>query len=309
MFLSLLIKGFIVGISFTIPGCSGGTFSVYVGIYDELLHALGNLFKEFKKSMTFLIPVGLGLAIGILLFSKLMALALQANSFITIMVFIGLTIGGVPNLFQKIKGNKVTASGIVSFIVAFAIVIVMVIFQVLSGANNIDHLEMNALNILLLFALGFICAITMIIPGVSGSALLLILGFYTAIVSNVVGNLLNFGNFGYNLFILIPFALGAVAGVLSVSKILETTLRKFPVQSYLGIIGFILSSAAILLLWIRDPETADAFVEQEPIYLNLGGYLAAHGWSVVIGIVGLGVGLFGSTQIVKLGLKGKNGVR
>jgi hypothetical protein len=125
----------------------------------------------------------------------------------------------------------------------------------------------------------------------------------------VVGSLLNFANLGYNLIVLIPFGLGAVAGVLAVSKILETVLRKFPVQSYLGIIGFILSSAVILLLWIRDPGTADTFVEQSPIYLDLGGYLSTHVWTVVFGLIGLGAGLFGSTQIVKLGLKGKNGVR
>jgi putative membrane protein len=309
MFFNLMLRGFIIGISFTIPGCSGGTFAVYVGIYDQLLHAIGNIFKEFKKSMTFLIPVGLGLVTGIILFSKLMALALEANSFITIMVFIGLTIGGIPNLFKNVKGKKITASGLIAFLVAFAIVIVMLVFQIQSGANDRAVLAMDFPTVLVLFGLGFIAAITMIIPGVSGSAFLMILGYYTAIVSNVVGNLLDFSHFGYNLFVLIPFALGAVTGVIAISKILETVLRKVPVQSFLAIIGFIVASAAILLFWIRDPQSADLFVDQTPIYLDLGHFLSTHIWTVVTGILALGAGLVLSLQIVKLGYKPKNAER
>lgn len=303
MFFTLLIKGFIIGISFTIPGCSGGTFAVYVGIYDQLLHALGNIFKEFKKSMVFLIPVGIGLASGILLFSKLMALALEANSFITIMFFIGLTLGGVPNLFKNVKGKTATRSGIASFVIAFAIVIVMLVFQVLSGTNGIARFDIDFGTIALLFGLGFIAAITMIIPGVSGSALLMILGFYTAIVSNVVGNLLDFGNFWYNMAVVIPFGLGAVTGVILISKVLEAILRKFPVQSYSAIIGFVVASAAILVFWIRIPVTGVDFVDQLPIYLNLWGYLSANLWSVVIGFAALAIGLYTALQIVKFGAK------
>lgn len=301
MFFNLILKGFIIGVSFTIPGCSGGTFAVYVGVYDKLLHALGNIFKEFKKSMTFLIPIGIGLASGILLFAKLMALALAANSFITIMIFIGLTIGGVPNIAKNVKGKPVTTSGVLSFLFAFAIIAIMIVFQVRSGSTGVGYLTLDATTIALLFGMGFIAAITMIIPGVSGSALLLILGYYTAIVSNVVGNLLDFTAFWYNVSVLIPFGLGAVVGVISVSKLLESVLRKYPVQSYMAIIGFIIASAVILLLWIRDPATSTVYLEQTPIYRNLGTYLSTHLWTVIIGLFGLAAGILGSLQIVKFG--------
>ena len=301
MFFNLILKGFIIGVSFTIPGCSGGTFAVYVGVYDKLLHALGNIFKEFKKSMTFLIPIGIGLAAGIVVFSKLMALALAANSFITIMVFIGLTIGGVPNIAKNIKGKPVTTSGVLSFLFAFAIIAIMIVFQVRSGSTGVGYLTLDVMTIALLFALGFVAAITMIIPGVSGSALLLILGYYTAIVSNVVGNLLDFSAFWYNVSVLIPFGIGAVVGVISVSKLLESVLRKYPVQSYMAIIGFIIASAVILLLWIRDPATSTEYLEQTPIYQNLGIYLSTHLWTVIIGLFGLAAGILGSLQIVKFG--------
>jgi putative membrane protein len=306
MFLDLLIRGFIVGLSFTIPGCSGGTFAVYVGVYDRLLHALGNIFKEFKKSMAFLVPFGIGLAGGILLFSWLMGLALRANSFITIMTFIGLTLGGVPNLWKNVKGHPAKTSGIAAFVIAFAIVVVMVVFQIIGGFDPISAFSFDFWTVLLLFGLGIISAITMIVPGVSGSGLLMILGFYTAIVSNVVGNLLDFSRFWYNLAVLVPFALGAVAGVIGISKVLESTLRKYPVQSYLGIIGFVVASGLTMFLWIRNPSTGDAFLDQAPLYADYAGYLSTHVPTVLIGILGLAGGLFGSIKLIAWGTKNAN---
>ncbi|HOW38281.1 MAG TPA: DUF368 domain-containing protein [Bacillota bacterium] len=308
MFFDLLWRGFIVGLSFTIPGCSGGTFSVYVGVYDRLLHAIGNLFREFKKSFRFLFPFGIGLVGGILLFSKLMALALQANSFITIMTFVGLTLGGIPNLWKKVKGHRFGVSEIASFILAVAVIVTMVVFQIVGGFTDRGYFVFDFGTVALLFGLGVISAITMIIPGISGSGLLMILGFYTAIISNVTGNLLDFSRLGYNLAVLIPFGLGAVAGVIAISKVLETVLKKYPVHSYLAIIGFIAASAATLFLWIKDPASGEAFVDQTPIYRDFFGYVGSHPWITVFGILGLAAGLFASLALVRLGSR-ENHVR
>lgn len=307
MFFNLLLKGFIVGLSFTIPGCSGGTFAVYVGIYDRLLHAIGHIFTDFKKSMKFLIPVGIGLVAGILLFSSLMALALQANSFITIMVFIGLTIGGVPNLYKNIKGQQVGTSGIIAFIIAFLIVTVMVVFQIIQGADEAGFFTFDFSTVLALFGLGVIGAISMIIPGVSGSGLLMIMGFYTAIVSNVVGKLWDVSQLGYNISVLLPFGIGAVVGVILISKLLESVLKKFPVQSYLAIIGFIIASAITLFLWIRDPASATDYAAQTPVYHIFWQYITNNVLTVIFGILGLCLGLFGSVMIVKFGAKSNRG--
>lgn len=303
MFLTLMIKGFIIGLSFTIPGCSGGTFAVYVGLYDQLLHAISHIFKEFKKSMLFLIPVGIGLAAGILSFSALMGLALKANSFITIMVFIGLTLGGVPNLYKNVKGKPFKVSGVLAFVIAVLIVLTMLFFQIRSGNNGIEFFDVTFGNAVLLFFLGFIGAITMIVPGVSGSGLMMILGFYTAIFSNVLGNILDFSNFWYNVYVLIPFVLGAATGVISISKILETVLKKYPVPSYLGIIGFIISSALILVFWMRDPESSSLYSEQTPLYLNFGTYISTHIGTLIFGIIALIAGLFGAAAIIRFGSK------
>lgn len=306
MFFDLLWRGFVVGLSFTIPGCSGGTFAVYVGVYDRLLHAIGNIFREFRKSLKFLIPFGIGLALGILLFSWLMGILLRLNSFVTISAFVGLTLGGIPNLAKNVRGKKRGASGILSFVLAFGIVVVMVVFQILGGAVETDFFSLNFGSLAVLFGLGFIAAITMIIPGVSGSGLLLILGFYTAIVTNVVGNLLDMGSLGYNLGVLLPFALGAATGVIVVSRLLESVLRKWPVASYLAIIGFIAASAATLFLWMKDPSTGNAFVDQIPLYKDFFGFVGAHPWEAVASVFAFAAGLAGALLLVKYGAKGNH---
>jgi uncharacterized membrane protein len=132
---------------------------------------------------------------------------------------------------------------------------------------------------------------------------LLILGYYTAIVSNVAGNLTDLSMLGYNVVVMVPFALGAVAGVIAMSKVLESLLKRFPVQSYLAIVGFVVASAAFLLLWIRDPGTGDAFLDQTPVYTHVFAYLAARPWDAVVGVLTLVVGLDSSLLIVKLGAK------
>ncbi|HAQ57240.1 MAG TPA: hypothetical protein DCR44_07605 [Acholeplasmatales bacterium] len=305
MFLTLIVKGFIIGFSFTIPGCSGGTFAVYLGVFDKMVVAISNLFKDFKKNFAYLLPLGIGLLLGIVLFAKLMGLALRANSFVTILFFIGMTLGGVPSLIKNnLKGKKITSSGWFSAVGAVLFILVLAVFQVLSGHSGIDYFDLSAVSTYpLLIGLGAVSAMTMIVPGVSGSALLLILGYYTAIVSNVAGNLTDLSMLGYNVVVMIPFAIGAGAGVILMSRVLERLLKRFPVQSYLAIVGFVVASAAFLLLWIRDPGSADAFLEQTPVYMDVFGYLSARPWDVLFGVLTLAGGLFASLMIVKLGAK------
>ena len=124
MFITLILKGFLIGIAFIVPGLSGGTLAVYLGVYDKLLHSIGNIFKEFKKSVTFLIPIFLGVAISVVLTARVFSILLDWNSFIVLFFFIGLMLGGLKSLSENVE-NKKQASNIISFIVAFLIVILL----------------------------------------------------------------------------------------------------------------------------------------------------------------------------------------
>jgi len=159
------------------------------------------------------------------------------------------------------------------------------------------------MNLVLVFLLGMAASMTMIVPGISGSALLLVLGFYTAIVSNVVGNILDFTSIVYNLQIVIPFALGAAFGIILFSRVIEYFLKHFKSQTYYAILGFILASCVAIFFEIRDPSTSVDYSTQVPIFKDLWGYISQNIWSVLLGIVALSLGVIATKYMSKLELK------
>lgn len=306
MFFELLIKGILVGFAFVIPGVSGGTLALYLGIYEKLVHSIGNIFKEFKKSLSFLIPVFLGIGISVVALAKLFDILLTWNSFVVIGFFIGLILGGIKQIYREACVKKPNVSGILSFVVAFAIVILLVVFDKLKSSPGIEYIDISVGNLILVFFLGMAASITMIVPGVSGSALLMVLGFYTAIVSNVAGNILDFTNLVYNLEIIVPFGFGAAAGIILFSRLIEYVLRNFKTQAYLAILGFIIASCIAIFFEIRDPASAVNYTDQTPIFTNLFNYLSANIWTVLLGLV-LGVaGFFATKYLSRLEIKKEN---
>jgi len=300
VFLTLLLKVFIIGIAFIIPGVSGGTLAIYLGVYDKLLQSIGNIFKEFKKSVAFLIPIFLGIAISVIGLAKLLGFFIEKNSFITLCFFIGLIIGGIPSIATKVDWKKKDISGTISMVIAAALVVFLLISKIRFSGTGVTGFDKNALNFILLVFLGFIASSTMIVPGISGSALLMVLGFYTAIVTNVIGNILDFSQLSYHLFVVIPFAIGAAIGIIIFSKIIEFLLKKFSNQTYKAIVGFIVASVVVIFFEIKDPSSAILFENQTPIYVALGTFMVSHWISVIFGIVTLIGGFYASKYLVSL---------
>jgi putative membrane protein len=300
MFLILILKGFLIGIAFIIPGVSGGTLAIYLGVYQKLLDSISNVFSDFKNSVKFLIPVFLGIAISVISLAKLFSILLNWNSFIVLFFFLGLILGGIKYIYQKANVKKITLSTGIAFFLSFALLIFIIIIDKTKVGVGIDYFDFSFWTYLLIFSLGMISAITMIVPGISGSAVLLVLGFYTAIVSNVVGNILDFSSLAYNLQVIIPFALGALAGIMLFSKLISISLSKFPKETYFAILGFIIASLIGVFLEIKDPSTASSFSEQVPIYENLLIFIGDNIFSVAGGIIALVVGMFGSKYLIKM---------
>lgn len=241
--LILALKGAIIGVANIIPGVSGGTLAITLGIYEQIISTISHFFKNFKKNMQFLIPLVIGAGIAIVLLSKVINYSLEKYPFPTFLFFIGLILGGVPLLYKKIKKSKKSVSNISVFLVTFGIVILLAILQ---GENNV--VDFNRAGIFLypaLFLVGTIASATMIIPGVSGSFVLMLLGFYKPII-NTISNLTSFRNIGSNLLILIPFGLGILIGIVLVAKLIEFLLKKFEVKTYYGILGFVMASILTL---------------------------------------------------------------
>ncbi len=124
-FFGNIIKGIMIGIANIIPGVSGGTMAVSLGIYDRLIGSISGLFREFKKSILFLIPIIIGAGIGIVGFTYAIEYLLDKHTFVTCMAFVGLILGGLPAIFSsmraKVSSGGVGVFGILAFVIAFAI--------------------------------------------------------------------------------------------------------------------------------------------------------------------------------------------
>lgn len=247
-----LLKGMVMGIANIIPGVSGGTMAVSMGIYDKLIHSVTHLLKEFKESMKFLIPIFLGIGIALVGLSFIIEPAFANFPLQTNCLFIGLIVGGLPAVIKKVKGKGIKISYILPFLVFFALVVGMAAIGEKEGAAA--DLSFSLWSVIKLFVVGIIASATMVIPGVSGSMMLLLMGYYNPIVAaikNFVTALAAFDIDGIlqGCGILVPMGLGIVVGVILIAKIIEFIFEKFPLQAYWAIIGLIVASPfAIFLL-------------------------------------------------------------
>lgn len=233
----LVIKGFFVGIANIIPGVSGGTLAITLGIYEELIEAISHFFGKIKSNIKFLIPIGIGAFTAIVISSRIIEISLEKYTLPTILFFTGLILGGMPMLFGKIKKN-IKPSYALIFLATFALVIGVMF---LKTGNDVVLVDLNAWGYFKLFLVGVIAAATMIIPGISGSFMLMVMGYYEPII-NVINEFTSFNNLWNNFWILMPFGIGVLLGVIVIAKIIEFLFQKFEVPTYFGIIGFVLAS-------------------------------------------------------------------
>lgn len=239
----LAIKGFIFGIANIIPGVSGGTMALTMGIYEELISSISHFFEKPKKSIIFLLPFAIGAALSILLMSKLISFSLDKFPFPTTIFFTGLIIGGIPLLTKKIQKEKVKPLNIIFLLITFSVVITMAFMK--EGTNVVSLANPTISTMLVLALVGMVVAATMVIPGVSGSFVLMLLGYYEPIV-NTIGNITDFSLLATNLMILAPFGIGVLVGIVLIAKLIEYLFKKHETSTYYAILGFIAASVITL---------------------------------------------------------------
>ncbi len=272
-----ILQGMVVGIANIIPGVSGGTMMVAMGLYDRLIHSITHLKSDFKNSMRLLIPifVGAGLAIVILsrlfefllhtypiptnlafcglksdfknsmrllipifvgaglaivILSRLFEFLLHTYPIPTNLAFCGLIAGSLPFILKKVKGTKPSnLCHFIPFLIFFGLVGGMAVLK--EGSDTASVLSINFIEIIKLFFVGVVAAATMVIPGVSGSMMLMLLGYYETILSYVnmtVDSLIHFdlGALMSCIMILIPFGIGIVIGIFAIAKLIEWIFSK-----------------------------------------------------------------------------------
>ena len=247
-----LLRGVVIGVANIIPGVSGGTMMVSMGVYDTLIHCITHLFKEFKKSILTLLPYAIGMLVGILAFASAIHWGLENHPLPTNCLFIGLILGGLGPLLKKIERKKINAAAVIAFILLFALIIWMG-FQNKDSIQNAETIDMNIGQVLVLVVMGVIASGTMIIPGVSGSLVLMLLGYYKAVtgaLKTLASGLVHFdfSVMGQPLLLLLPFLLGIVLGIFGVAKAIEWLTSRYPTATYCGVLGLVVASPISLLI-------------------------------------------------------------
>lgn len=238
------IKGFLIGLANIIPGVSGGTMAITFGIYEELISIASNIFKNFKKNLGFILPIGIGAILSIALLSNVITIALDNYKIATPLLFVGLILGGFPTIYKKVGKNIIKMKNIIPFMIT--ILLMVFIYIGIKDVNEVNFSNIDIFGYILLLIVGMIAAITMVVPGISGSFVLMLIGYYEPIVETI-SELTKFNNIIHNLFILIPFGIGVIIGIVSVSKLIKYCLNKFPEQTYSSIVAFVLSSVVLII--------------------------------------------------------------
>lgn len=255
-----IIKGAFIGIAMLVPGVSGGTMAIILGVYQEMIDSVADFFKDIKGNLPFLLELALGGVTGILLLSNLLASLLQNYEMEMQFLFIGIICGGLPTLFNKVKSEtKHHLSDYLAFAIGLALVFVMLLKP--DGLITIATQE-SLFNWFLLFIAGIVIAIALVLPGISASFMLLILGVYSFTLTAINDR---------NLFYLLPLVLGIGFGTLATSKIIQICLKRYRTQTYMLILGFVIGSVCTLF-----PGVPSGLQWLTCIGLSISGFIALY---------------------------------
>ncbi len=220
------LKGIIVGIGGIAPGLSGSVMLIILGLYEKVVKSMSTLFKSFKKNIKFLIPLVLGFAVGVLLFSKVVDFMLTNFEFHTRYLFLGLVIGTVPLFYKEVKKRGFNNK----YYLLIVLGAVLGIF--LFSLNRNWFPVVTNPNLLQSVLLGVAVAGSSIIPGVDSAVILSALGLYELYVSSLAQ---------LNISIIVPALLGLVIGAVLISSVMHILIKNFYTITFSVIFGLFLS--------------------------------------------------------------------
>ncbi len=274
-----ILKGMVIGIANIIPGVSGGTMMVSMGIYDKIISSVTGLFKHLRESILTLLPYGIGMVIGIVGPAFIIKYLFAHYAFATSMAFIGLIMGGIPIIVKRISGKRLCTKNVIAFLVMFLVIIGLKFFG--GNGSEVSLTSINPLLVIELFFVGVIAAATMVIPGVSGSMVLMLLGFYNPVLTAVTDFVSALAAFDmtiliHNIGILMPFGIGVIIGIFAVAKLIELLIKKQESMTFSGILGLIIASPIVVLLEIDLQHGLGIATILSGIITFILGYCAAY---------------------------------
>ena len=238
------LLGFFIGLAVIVPGISGSTVAIIFKLYDQFLYAVGNLFKQFKKCFTFLLPIGIGIVVGVLLGFITVKQLLEVLPFAIVCLFAGLMVGAFPAVKDELKGAKRTANRVLLFLLGLCIPVVLGCSSALLSTETASGADVFATlqwwHVVLAVLVGGVVGITQIVPGLSASAFLMAVGWFGSLIDSVSmtywqGNPAIFLVYG-------ALGIGFLLGFFAFSKLLNYLFAIARHTAYSMIVGLSLGS-------------------------------------------------------------------
>ena len=281
-----IILGFFIGIAIVVPGVSGSTISVLFNLYDKILYSISNLFKKFKESILFLFPIMIGVIIGFILGLITLKQLINILPFSITSLFAGLMIGSFPLISKEIKNEKINIKRIILLVLGL---IIPLIISILSTnyltIKPIENLKIH--NYLIFIFIGYLVALTQIIPGLSATALLMSLGYFKPILESIsIEYIINNPKI---ILLYISIIVGFIIGMLTLSKLITFILTKRKKETYFLIVGLSISSVISLFY---NPDIYNVYIS----WIN-GNIIMIY--DISIGIILFILGIILSKKLIK----------
>ena len=238
------LLGFFVGLAVIVPGISGSTVAIIFKLYDQFLYAIGNLFKKFKQCFTFLLPIGIGLVVGVLLGFLSVKKLLDILPFAIVCLFAGLMTGAFPAVKDELKGAQKNTKRVALFLIGLCIPVALGCASALlsnaEGGSADVFASVQWWHVLLGLVIGYVVGVTQIVPGLSASAFLMAVGWFGSLMDSV-----SMTYWKSNPVIFLVYAglgIGFLLGLFTFSKLLTYLFGKARHTAYSMIVGLSLGS-------------------------------------------------------------------
>jgi len=264
----IMFRGIAVGVTETIPGVSGSTIAMILGIYERLIYSLSILTtNQRKNALPFLFTFGIGMIVGFLFGIFLIDYLLKNYRTPTLMFFIGIIIGFLPYLWKETLSLSENKLKVKHYIIIFLFLCLVIFGQLLGGMGNIDLNNLSLINYLFFAISGMIASTALVLPGISGALVLTIFGIYETAMESLIS---------LNLPVILSIGSGVMLGVLISSRLIRYLLINFKIETYAAMIGLVSGSIYAIL------SNLEGNINNQTIILSLITFFSGIGFIVIL---------------------------
>lgn len=265
--MTVFLKGILIGFaSLAIPGLSASTIAIVLGIYYQMISSISSIFKDFKKNVLFLVLLILGYLVGGLIGSLIINTAYEMYPFPLIMAILGFIIGTLPKMFSDTKECLKKKSSWLVLIVTLGLILFCSLIAI--SENEVTFVNMELIDYITLGIVGFVTAVTLVVPGIDFAVMLLSIGYYYSILG-VIADIVSFNNLTHNLLVLGTYLLGYGIGAFVFSKVIKKLIDRFSDATKTISLAFILVAPFVVV--------KKNIIENSNFYLN--------DFQIVLGII------------------------